>query len=57
LTTYPINPIGALIREIPATARADMHVPVRVYADDELWRQIVDDRSLRPVEDEIHRSA
>jgi tRNA-splicing ligase RtcB (3'-phosphate/5'-hydroxy nucleic acid ligase) len=46
LTAYPINAIGPLIREIPITARSDMRVPVRVYADDELWRQIAADRSL-----------
>jgi tRNA-splicing ligase RtcB len=46
LTAYPINAIGSLIREIPITARSDMRVPVRVYADDELWRQIAADRSL-----------
>ena len=32
--------------EIPATARADMLVPARVYADAELWSQISRDRSL-----------
>ncbi|HUL49386.1 MAG TPA: RtcB family protein [Gemmatimonadales bacterium] len=35
-----------LVHEIAATARADMRVPARVYADDELWRQIANDRSL-----------
>jgi tRNA-splicing ligase RtcB len=46
LVAYPVNTISPLVREIPVTARADMRVPVRVYADDELWRQIVGDRSL-----------
>ena len=35
-----------LVHEIPATTRADMRVPVRVFADGELWRQIAGDRSL-----------
>ena len=33
--------------EIPASARADMRVPARVWADDELWRQISRDRTLQ----------
>jgi tRNA-splicing ligase RtcB len=37
---------GQLIHEIPVTARSDMRVPARVYADEELWRQISGDRSL-----------
>ena len=35
-----------LIHDIPMTARADMRVPARVFADDELWAQISRDRSL-----------
>ncbi|HEX9611793.1 MAG TPA: RtcB family protein [Gemmatimonadales bacterium] len=35
-----------LVHDIPVTARADMRVPVRVFADGELWRQIEGDRSL-----------
>jgi tRNA-splicing ligase RtcB (3'-phosphate/5'-hydroxy nucleic acid ligase) len=46
MQAYPAIPIGPFIREIPTTARPDMRVPVRIYADDELWRQIVGDRSL-----------
>jgi tRNA-splicing ligase RtcB len=42
----PIVQVTPLIREIPASARADMRVPVRIYADDVLWRQIAHDRSL-----------
>lgn len=38
--------VSPVLREIPASARGDMRVPVRVYADDELWRQIAEDRSL-----------
>jgi len=43
---YPAIVVTPLLREIPVTARSDMRVPVRIYADEELWRQIVDDRSL-----------
>lgn len=46
VTAYPTILISAVVREIPTTARADMRVPVRVYADDELWQQLLDDRSL-----------
>lgn len=35
-----------LVHEIPATTRAGMRVPVRVFADGELWTQIAGDRSL-----------
>jgi tRNA-splicing ligase RtcB len=38
--------LATLVHDIPTTARADMRVPARVYADDELWRQIAHDRSL-----------
>ncbi len=46
MAAFPTISIGPMVREIPTSARPDMRVPVRVYADDELWRQIVDDRSL-----------
>jgi tRNA-splicing ligase RtcB len=45
-SSYPTVSISPLLREIPTTARSDMRVPVRIYADDELWRQIAADRSL-----------
>jgi len=45
-SSYPTTKVGELLREIPRTARSDMRVPVRIYADDELWRQIADDRSV-----------
>ena len=32
--------------EIPASAREDMRAPARVWADEELWRQISRDRTL-----------
>ena len=35
-----------LMHDIPVTARPDMRVPARVFADDELWLQISGDRSL-----------
>lgn len=44
------TPVAALpnqlVHDIPVTARADLRVPVRVFADGELWRQIAGDRSL-----------
>jgi tRNA-splicing ligase RtcB len=46
LSAYPAISLNSLVREIPVTARPDMRVPVRVYADDHLWQQIVKDRSL-----------
>lgn len=46
MVAFPTISVSPLIREIPRSARPDMRVPVRVYADDELWGQIVDDRSL-----------
>jgi tRNA-splicing ligase RtcB (3'-phosphate/5'-hydroxy nucleic acid ligase) len=32
--------------EVPRTARSDMRVPARIYADEELWRQIEADRTV-----------
>ena len=46
MSAYPAISLDPLVREIPVTARPDMRVPVRVYADDVLWQQIVNDRSL-----------
>jgi tRNA-splicing ligase RtcB len=37
---------GPYLYEIPASAREDMRVAARVYADDDLWSQISQDRSL-----------
>ncbi len=44
----PLDTIAGaeLIHDIPVTDRSDMRVPARVYADDELWKQIAHDRSL-----------
>src|SRR5437764_10755302 len=44
--SYPTVQRSSVMREIPASARGDMRVPVRIYADDELWRQIKRDRSV-----------
>ncbi|HZA93363.1 MAG TPA: RtcB family protein, partial [Gemmatimonadales bacterium] len=44
--SYPMRVVDPVVREIPITARADMRVPVRIYADDELWSQIARDRSV-----------
>jgi tRNA-splicing ligase RtcB (3'-phosphate/5'-hydroxy nucleic acid ligase) len=44
--SYPVQVLSPVLREIPVAARADMRVPVRIYADDELWRQIAADRSV-----------
>ncbi len=43
---YPTVVLGPFLREIPATARSDMRVPARIYADDALWEKIQGDRSL-----------
>ncbi|HEY7636330.1 MAG TPA: RtcB family protein [Gemmatimonadales bacterium] len=45
-SSYAVHVLSPVLREVPATARADMRVPVRIYADDELWSQISQDRSL-----------
>jgi tRNA-splicing ligase RtcB len=36
-----------LVHEIPVSAQAGMRVPARVYADDALWAQMGQDRSLQ----------
>jgi tRNA-splicing ligase RtcB len=46
LGAYPWIERGPFLREIPASARPDMRVPARIYADQELWAKIVTDRSL-----------
>jgi tRNA-splicing ligase RtcB (3'-phosphate/5'-hydroxy nucleic acid ligase) len=42
--------IDDVIWEIPASARADMHVPARVFADEELLEAIRQDRSLEQLQ-------
>ena len=37
---------GPLVYEVPASARDDMRVPARFFADEELWSQIRNDRSV-----------
>jgi tRNA-splicing ligase RtcB len=44
--TYPHTRLDRQVVEIPASARDDMRVAARVYADDTLWDQIRRDRSL-----------
>ena len=39
--------ISDTLWEIPADTRSDMRVPARIYADEELWEQISQDRSLQ----------
>ena len=43
---YPAVRLGPSLMEIPASAREDMRVPARVWADEELWQQISRDRTL-----------
>jgi tRNA-splicing ligase RtcB len=43
---YPATAVTPDLWEIPASARVDMRVPARVYADATLWEQIEGDRSL-----------
>jgi tRNA-splicing ligase RtcB len=45
-----LRPLGETLWEIPETARADMRVPARVFADRELLRAIQGDRSLEQLE-------
>jgi tRNA-splicing ligase RtcB len=45
-TAYDVIVRGPVLREIPRSARPDMRVPARIYADDELWEKIAKDRSL-----------
>lgn len=46
IASYAAVQRGPVLREIPATARPDMKVPARIFADDELWERLVQDRSL-----------
>ena len=39
-----------LVHEIPVSAQAGMRVPARVYADDALWKQMGQDRSLQQLQ-------
>jgi tRNA-splicing ligase RtcB len=44
--SYPHARLDAQVVEIPATARSDMRVAARIYADGTLWDQIRRDRSV-----------
>ncbi len=46
MTSYPARSVSPWLYEIPTSARPDMRVPARVYADAGLWQQISRDRSL-----------
>lgn len=43
---YPFVRLSPVLVEIASSTRDDMHVPARVFADDELWAKITKDRSL-----------
>lgn len=44
--SYPAVRLSPNLVEVPVTAREDMRVPARVWADEELWKQISRDRTL-----------
>jgi tRNA-splicing ligase RtcB len=44
--SFPAQRLSPTLVEIPVSARPDMRVPARVWADEELWRQISRDRTL-----------
>jgi len=46
LQEYPVISLEPWLYEIPRSARADMRVPARIYADSVLWQQLSRDRSL-----------
>jgi tRNA-splicing ligase RtcB len=46
MSELPIEPVGEQLWEIPASARADMRVPARLFADRDLLAAIERDRSL-----------
>jgi tRNA-splicing ligase RtcB (3'-phosphate/5'-hydroxy nucleic acid ligase) len=43
---YPAVRLSPYLVEIPRSARPDMRVPGRVYADEELWKRALSDRTL-----------
>lgn len=45
-THYPWTRLSPWLVEIPATARPDMRVPARIWADEVLWQQISKDRTI-----------
>jgi tRNA-splicing ligase RtcB (3'-phosphate/5'-hydroxy nucleic acid ligase) len=46
-TEFPSSRLSPELVEIPASAREDMNVPARIWADEELWKQISRDRTLQ----------
>jgi tRNA-splicing ligase RtcB len=46
----PIKRLGPVVWEIPASARPDMLVPARVFADEEILAAIGEDRSLEQLQ-------
>jgi len=46
ISPYPLVRRSPVLVEVPESARADMRVPARVFADDVLLEQITGDRSL-----------
>src|SRR5215211_5983028 len=47
---YELHRIGPVLWEIPTSARADMRVPARVFADEDLLEAILTDRSLEQLQ-------
>ena len=47
IETFPSTRLTPTLVEVPSSARHDMRVPARVYADEELWKQISKDRTLQ----------
>ncbi|HEX6904869.1 MAG TPA: RtcB family protein [Thermoanaerobaculia bacterium] len=45
--TYPSVRLTPNLVEIPVSAREDMRVPARIWADEELWKQISRDRTVQ----------
>ena len=50
VTEPRLHRIDAVLWEIPASARADMRVPARVFADEEILAAIGEDRSLEQLQ-------
>ncbi len=45
-SSYPASRVSPVLVEIPKSARSDMNVPARVWADEVLWEKAVTDRTL-----------
>lgn len=46
MTIWQATRVSPFLYEIPKGAKPGMHVPARIYADEVLWEQIKEDRSL-----------